>query len=779
MAGAVLVVVSAAPAASPDGSGWQDRINEELGLARSQVLQLDFHVDPSSAVLACLEIDGLPDILIAAPHSVRGGAYEVLVQGPNGLAPAAPSPVRTMRGELMAHPGSRVAASVLADGLYARILLPGGRGLYLEPVGGRVPGAPAGSYVLYDEADVLGCGGACGINALPDALAHRDVGGGQGARAGSPLHIAELACDADYEYYVDHGSSVREVEARINQVINAINLQYESEVGITHTITAILIRTTPSQPYTSNDAVTLLNQFRNYWNANHGSIQRDLAQLFTGKELIGGTIGIAWVGVVCNLSWAYSLVQSDFSGVFSCVTDLSAHEIGHNWNADHCSCANPPYTMNPYITCANRFSPTQSIPEILAFRNTRTCLDLGADPTGACCVATSCTVETEADCTGMGGTYLGDGTDCSGNPCGGGGDEVVNLATSDHATDEGTIASGSYLDTHTQNDVREVLREAHTGGPPSRRVSLLSHTWTFEVFAGSSYSFSIDAHHDANGEGDDFVVAYSLDNVSFTDMLVVTKTADDDALQTYDFTAEIAGTVYVRVEDLDRTPGHAATDSFHVDEMFITSVTGGPDVTPPSAPTGLVAAPGDGLVALDWDDSPAGDLDGYIVYRSLTSGGPYAAQTGVLAASQYTDTNVTNGTTYFYVVTAVDLVGNESDWSDEAVATPQLPGVPTTMSVASIEPGLQNEGGGQKRGRVLVTILDDLGDPVAGATVEGTFTGDFNESVAAVTDAAGVATLLTTETRKGGIDYTFCVDDVTHATLSYDPAGNAETCDSQ
>ncbi len=43
----------------------------------------------------------------------------------------------------------------------------------------------------------------------------------------------------------------------------------------------------------------------------------------------------------------------------------------------------------------------------------------GGDPTGACCVGTSCSVTTEADC---GGTYLGDGTDCSGDPCGGGGE---------------------------------------------------------------------------------------------------------------------------------------------------------------------------------------------------------------------------------------------------------------------------------------------------------------------------------------------------------------------
>ena len=49
-------------------------------------------------------------------------------------------------------------------------------------------------------------------------------------------------------------------------------------------------------------------------------------------------------------------------------------------------------------------------------------------PTGACCTGSTCSVGTEADCNG---TYQGDDTDCSGNPCGGGGsDAFVGLTWS-------------------------------------------------------------------------------------------------------------------------------------------------------------------------------------------------------------------------------------------------------------------------------------------------------------------------------------------------------------
>jgi fibronectin type 3 domain-containing protein len=57
------------------------------------------------------------------------------------------------------------------------------------------------------------------------------------------------------------------------------------------------------------------------------------------------------------------------------------------------------------------------------------------------------------------------------------------------------------------------------------------------------------------------------------------------------------------------------------------------------------------------------------VYRSTTSGSGYAKLTGSLVSVvNYTDPSVVNGTTYYYVTTAVDGSGNESTYSNEAVA---------------------------------------------------------------------------------------------------------------
>ena len=75
-------------------------------------------------------------------------------------------------------------------------------------------------------------------------------------------------------------------------------------------------------------------------------------------------------------------------------------------------------------------------------------------------------------------------------------------------------------------------------------------------------------------------------------------------------------------------------------------------------------------VTLTWDASPAGPrvAAGYNIYRSTTSGGPYAKIASDVHGSPYEDRVVTSGRTYFYVVTAVDLAGHESRFSGEVKA---------------------------------------------------------------------------------------------------------------
>ncbi len=93
--------------------------------------------------------------------------------------------------------------------------------------------------------------------------------------------------------------------------------------------------------------------------------------------------------------------------------------------------------------------------------------------------------------------------------------------------------------------------------------------------------------------------------------------------------------------------------------------------TVPSAPQNLVATPGNAQVTLSWS-APASNggsaITNYNVYRGTSSGGEaFLAPAGNVLT--YTDTAVTNGNTYYYQVTAVNIVG-ESARSNQASAAP-------------------------------------------------------------------------------------------------------------
>ena len=83
-----------------------------------------------------------------------------------------------------------------------------------------------------------------------------------------------------------------------------------------------------------------------------------------------------------------------------------------------------------------------------------------------------------------------------------------------------------------------------------------------------------------------------------------------------------------------------------------------------------------------------------------------------------------------------------------------------------------------KYGQVKITIFDDCGVPVSNASVTGTFTGDFNETITEATDTNGIAVITTTVYAKKP-SFSFCVDDVYHSNLTYDSSENIDTCGSK
>ncbi len=102
-------------------------------------------------------------------------------------------------------------------------------------------------------------------------------------------------------------------------------------------------------------------------------------------------------------------------------------------------------------------------------------------------------------------------------------------------------------------------------------------------------------------------------------------------------------------------------------------LSGTTDLLPPASPAGLaVTNEGNAQVSLAWNAVMG--AAGYNIYRSPLSGGGFVKLNSTpLAETSYTDmVGLKNGKKYFYVVTAMDGVGNESGYSNEASALPHL-----------------------------------------------------------------------------------------------------------
>src|SRR5215216_6221036 len=98
-----------------------------------------------------------------------------------------------------------------------------------------------------------------------------------------------------------------------------------------------------------------------------------------------------------------------------------------------------------------------------------------------------------------------------------------------------------------------------------------------------------------------------------------------------------------------------------------------PDITPPAAPTNLAASALGQTVNLAWTPNSEPDLAGYNVYRSTSPSVPLTGPVNggtLVANASYTDSGLSYGTPYYYVVTAVDTSNNQSAASNEVSVTP-------------------------------------------------------------------------------------------------------------
>ena len=354
-----------------------NQVNQKLSLTASALA--DVRVVSATDTERILEttIANEPITFYLMPYSARSEDFEVLVQDATGALRRldAPPPPRTVRGTVVEWPGSYVVGSLRDGQLTAHIRTANDGDLYIEPLAGRVQGAQMTTHVAYRPADLIPLGYSCGVmdqGPRPhDELAHLapeiDAFDESAAPRGRTTQATEISFDSDVQFYVANGSSVDATVDDIERVMVGVDAIYRSEVNISYVLNRIVVRTSEPDPYSSFDPSTLLGQFRDEWESTFDAQARDVAHLMTGRDLAGTVIGLAYLDGVCVRAdlfndGGYALSQSRFSTDFARRVALTAHELGHNWSARHCSddahpvlgCSSPEFSYDPdcNIMCA-------------------------------------------------------------------------------------------------------------------------------------------------------------------------------------------------------------------------------------------------------------------------------------------------------------------------------------------------------------------------------------------------------------------------------------------
>ncbi len=187
----------------------------------------------------------------------------------------------------------------------------------------------------------------CFAGELDQPVAQPIDGIGITTTRGTDCFLIDYAIETDQEYLGIFGGDQNAANTYMATLIGATSEIYTRDVFTTIQITWSRLWTT-TDPWNQSGSVDQLFQYRDYWEANMGSVERDLGHFLSGRGLGGG---VAWLPGICNPGVEYAL-SANLNGFFPYpILDNSSqnwdlmvvsHELGHNVGAPHTHSQSPP-----------------------------------------------------------------------------------------------------------------------------------------------------------------------------------------------------------------------------------------------------------------------------------------------------------------------------------------------------------------------------------------------------------------------------------------------------
>lgn len=271
--------------------------------------------------------------------------------------------ITVLKGRLAGSPDSWVRLTI-ADG-QPRGLIRDGAQIYAIEAPGDSEFAITEAIIFrladtYIESGSMSCGSQDA--SISGDLAFRKLTGelvASEARAPGAASELGIAAIGDFEFSQDKGGNA---EAAIIARLNTVDGIFSEHVGVQITVEDLNVFTTASDPFTDTTVPgDLLEELGVYRQTTITQFSQGLSHLYTGRNLDGSTVGIAYTDTLCNSRFGAGLSQSG-NGSF---TDslVAAHEIGHNFGAPHdgapgaCEAEPQDFIMAPSINGSDDFSP--------------------------------------------------------------------------------------------------------------------------------------------------------------------------------------------------------------------------------------------------------------------------------------------------------------------------------------------------------------------------------------------------------------------------------------
>ena len=349
---------------------------QEFSLVNLNSEALVTYVQEKGTAQFVLQLEGILEVPIAlTPNNLLSEGSTVYALSPNGRTPVStPTQVVTYQGLVDAPGGGEVRLMLYGDQVQG-FLTYNDEKIYLQNLNTILRGADAQELIVYNADDVIEEGDLTCLS-LEEGKHERGLENQKAQATCSGEWELEIATFAAYSRYNDY-NSINGVNNEILGILNNVQSNYTQFDVKFKVVEQIVSTCSTCDPWGSISSPSDLLYAFTDWGPGGFTKNHDEGILFYDGSG-SGTVGVAWIGTICRNS-RYAVVDKLNSAEKNRV--LVAHEMGHNFNANH-DASGTPYIMAPSVNNATGWSSNSqsAITNHIATRTCLACLDSETPP---------------------------------------------------------------------------------------------------------------------------------------------------------------------------------------------------------------------------------------------------------------------------------------------------------------------------------------------------------------------------------------------------------------